>query len=328
MAIPKIIHYCWMSGDPYPADIQECIDSWHEVLPDYEIKLWNTNNFDTDICVYTRQAMEKRKYAFVSDYIRLYALYNEGGIYLDSDVKAIKKFDSLLGEKAFIGFESGGRLGPWLIASEAGNPLIKELLDYYVDRCFVDEQGEMDLTPNTVPVTNILVSHGLLPDNCVQKLENITILPEEYFSPKNPWTNRIKITDHTIAMHLFKGAWNDRTQPDLVFISAIKDYLVKFISQLERKTTDIYIYGMGVVGRNVLEQLQEIEIRPSVKAIMVTEKDNPWTKLGDIPIVPISDCDMLRREVPILIATVPRTQDVIAAGLEKHGFSNYYKLGE
>lgn len=317
-----------MSGDAYPDDIQECIDSWKEVLPDYEVKLWNTQNFDTNICIYTKQAMEKKKYAFVSDYIRLYALYNEGGIYLDSDVKAIRKFDSLLNEEAFIGFESGGRLGPWLIASESGNPLIKELLDYYTGRTFVDEMGVMDLTPNTVPVTNILAKHGLLPDNCVQKLDHITILPEDYFSPKNPWTDRIKITDNTIAMHLFKGAWNDRTQPDLVFISQIKKYLLKFISQLENEKSEIYVYGMGVVGRNVLERLQELDYIPNVKAIIVTKKDNAWNRLGKIPIVTIDQSEELDRKTPVLIATVPRTHSVIANTLEEYGFKNYYKLGE
>ena len=87
MGIPKVIHYCWLSGEPFPEDIQRCIDSWKEKMPDYEMKLWDRDNFDCDSCTYTRQALERKKYAFVSDYIRLYALYHEGGIYLLSSIK-------------------------------------------------------------------------------------------------------------------------------------------------------------------------------------------------------------------------------------------------
>ncbi len=88
--IPKIIHYCWLSSEPYPEKIQNCIDSWKKILPDYEIKLWNMNNFDINSIDFVKEACSVKKWAFASDYIRLYALYNYGGIYLDSDV-LIKK---------------------------------------------------------------------------------------------------------------------------------------------------------------------------------------------------------------------------------------------
>lgn len=120
--IPKIIHYCWMSGEPFPELIRDCIDSWKAKLPDYKIIEWNSQNFDYNIIPYTKEAMEKKKYAFVSDYVRLYALYKYGGIYLDSDIKVLKSFDSLLNDKAFTGFESKERIGVWLLASEKQNP--------------------------------------------------------------------------------------------------------------------------------------------------------------------------------------------------------------
>ena len=90
-----------MSGEPFPELIQECINSWKKFLPDYEIIEWNKDNFDVNISLFTKEAFDARKYAFVSDYVRLYVLYNYGGIYLDSDIKVLKSFDSLLNNKAF-----------------------------------------------------------------------------------------------------------------------------------------------------------------------------------------------------------------------------------
>ena len=96
MPIPKILHYCWLSGEPFPDDIRRCIDSWHIHLPDYEFRLWDGNRFNCDSVPYVKQAMQRRKYAFASDYIRLFALFHEGGIYLDSDIEVFRSFDQLL----------------------------------------------------------------------------------------------------------------------------------------------------------------------------------------------------------------------------------------
>ena len=104
--IPKVIHYCWLSNDPYPDKIRKCMDTWKKVLPDYQIKLWNTENFDMSKApAYVREAFEQRKWAFASDYIRMYALYTEGGVYLDSDVKVLKSFDEFLNYKFFTSLE-------------------------------------------------------------------------------------------------------------------------------------------------------------------------------------------------------------------------------
>ena len=101
--IPKILHLCWLSGDPFPKDIQNCIDTWKYYLPDYEIWLWDKEKFDIESTLWTKQAYDSGKYAFAADYIRLYALYNYGGIYLDSDVIVYKSFDDLLNLPYFIG---------------------------------------------------------------------------------------------------------------------------------------------------------------------------------------------------------------------------------
>ena len=103
--IPKIIHLCWLSGDPYPEKIQKCLASWKKHLPDYEIMLWDTNRFDVNSTAWTKEAFEAHKYAFVADYIRFYAVYHYGGIYLDSDVEVLKSFDDLLDKPYFVGEE-------------------------------------------------------------------------------------------------------------------------------------------------------------------------------------------------------------------------------
>ena len=99
--IPKIIHSCWLSGDPFPEDIQRCIDSWKAILPEYKIILWDKNRFDINSVPYVKEAFEAKKYAFCADYIRIYALYKYGGIYLDSDVMVYKSFDPFLNLHAF-----------------------------------------------------------------------------------------------------------------------------------------------------------------------------------------------------------------------------------
>lgn len=103
--IPKIIHYVWLGGGEKSEKIKRCIESWKKYLPDYEIKEWNESNFDLNLCDFTRQSYDKKMYAFTSDVIRLYALYTEGGIYMDTDVEVYKPLDEFLNDEAFTGFE-------------------------------------------------------------------------------------------------------------------------------------------------------------------------------------------------------------------------------
>ena len=104
--IPKIIHYCWFGGKPKPELAEKCIESWKKFCPDYEIVEWNEGNFNINSNLYVKQAYEAKKYAFVTDYVRLYALYTQGGIYMDTDVMVLKPLDEYLNHEAFSGFES------------------------------------------------------------------------------------------------------------------------------------------------------------------------------------------------------------------------------
>ena len=148
MSVPKIIHYCWFGPKEIPEMEQKCIASWKKVLPDYKIMFWNEQNFDVNSVPYVREAYEKGKYAFVSDYVRMYALYNYGGVYFDTDVEVLKPLDKFLEDKAFIGFENRTMIGTGIIGAEKHSALFEEMLNYYSNHNFVDDNGNIDTTTN------------------------------------------------------------------------------------------------------------------------------------------------------------------------------------
>lgn len=144
--IPKIIHYCWLSGDPYPEKIKYCISTWHQLLPDYKLMLWNTETFPLNNSEWVEEAFNAKKYAFAADYIRLYAVYKYGGIYLDSDVEVLKKFDNLLELPYFIGGESyEDRVEMAAFGAREGCAWVKRCLDYYENRHFRLSDNSLDM---------------------------------------------------------------------------------------------------------------------------------------------------------------------------------------
>ena len=188
--IPKIIHYCWFGKGEKNDLIKRCMESWKQYLPEYEIKEWNEDNFPINYNTFTKQAYEAKKWAFVSDVARLYALYHDGGIYVDTDVEVMKSLDEFLGNKAFTGFEMIGYPVCATMGAEAGNPLIKELLDYYNDKEFEEKT-------NTRIISDILEKKGIdRYKNEIQKIDNITIYPQEYFNDTTGYTK-----------HWMSGSW-------------------------------------------------------------------------------------------------------------------------
>lgn len=209
--IPKIIHFVWLSNEKeveYPEDVRECMASWKDKLPDYEIKVWNNDNIDLTECRYAQEALQEEKYAFASDYVRLWALYNYGGIYLDSDVEVVRSFDDLLDAEAFIGLEDIGRAATCVLACEKGNPLFKEFLDDYKEKRFILGLGQYDMTPNPVPITNRLNEHGYNGKNEHQKLDHVDVYPMTYFCPFNPYRDTGEcFSENTYAIHHFGASW-------------------------------------------------------------------------------------------------------------------------
>lgn len=216
--IPKIIHYCWFSGDKKPALIRKCIRSWKKHLPDYEIKCWDGNSFDFDSLAFTREAMSVKKYAAVSDYIRLYALYNYGGIYLDSDVEVFKSFDTFLENKFFSGYEYFDKyeIEAGILGSIKGFPYLKECMDYYETTPFIHEDGVFDIFKNQAPgiLTKYAFNHGFKPSGNEQITENgIHIYPRAVFSNEayscKTYVRLDKIdTSSLYALHRNMGSWS------------------------------------------------------------------------------------------------------------------------
>ncbi len=206
--IPKIIHYCWFGRNPLPSEARKCIASWKKYLPDYEIKEWNEDTFDINSNQYVKEAYENRKFAFVTDYVRLYALVNEGGIYMDMDVEVLKSYDSFLYHVAFSGFENNNYVPTGMMASEKGGRWVTELLDEYNGRKFVKEDGSFDTTTNTVTITKNMVKYGLVLNNTYQDLPGLaTMYPSDYFCPKNHKDDVIKLTDNSVLYNHFAGSW-------------------------------------------------------------------------------------------------------------------------
>ena len=208
--IPKIIHYCWFGRGEMPELALKCIASWHEYMPDYEYRLWNEDNFDLESNLYAKEAYEARKYAFVSDYVRLWALCNEGGVYLDTDVMVFKSFDALLYNKAFMGFEGSKHkpLGTCVMASEAHGAWVTEQFEAYQNRRFLLSDGSFDLMTNVSFITRKMHENGFRQNGQEQYYKDLHVFPTEYFCPRQTTGEYIR-TENTYCDHLGLGSWVD-----------------------------------------------------------------------------------------------------------------------
>lgn len=212
--IPKTINYCWFGKNPLPISAERCIASWKKNMPEYEIKEWNEDNFDINLIPFTKEAANMKKYAFVSDYARLWILYNYGGIYFDTDVEVIKPLNKILEKGAFMGFEKNIKtpsaainVNPGLgFACEAGNPIIKEIMDCYKTTHFI-VNGEPQFITIVTITTNILKKYGLQVSNTPIKVKDFTIYPWEYFCPIEYLSNKLEITENTYTIHHYTESW-------------------------------------------------------------------------------------------------------------------------
>lgn len=208
--IPKTIHYCWFGRSEMPQLAKDCISSWHECMPEWKYRLWDESNFDVNSVPYTKEAYEAKKYAFVSDYVRLYALNQEGGVYLDVDFVVYKPFDDLLHWNAFAGFE-GSKYAPLMmgvIASRPNGVWVKEQLDCYRGRHFVNSDGSLDLTTNVKFVTEHMRMNGFVQDGKEQDYKDLHIFPVDYFCPRQT-TGEYFRTENTYCEHKGLDSWAD-----------------------------------------------------------------------------------------------------------------------
>lgn len=209
--IPRIIHYCWFGRGEMPQLAKDCIASWHRFMPDWEYKLWNEDNFDINSTLYTTEAYEAKRYAFVTDYVRLYALKTEGGVYMDTDVEILKPLDDLLHLKAFTGYEGSKHMPPvtGLMASEAGGEWVTEQLDAYNGQHFIKSDGSLDITTNTQRISAIMQSNGFCCNGKQQQYKDLTVFPTEYFCPHQT-TGEYLLTENTYCNHHFMGSWAEK----------------------------------------------------------------------------------------------------------------------
>ena len=214
--IPKIIHYCWLSNEPIPADLKKCMESWKEKLPDYKIMLWNFDKFPKTKSQWVSDAFDNKKYAFAADYIRLYALYNYGGIYLDMDVEVLKSFDPFLELKTMVCWQKDmGGLEVAVFGAEKNAAWLKDCLAYYINRPFIKKDGSFDTKPLPNIVEYQLRTKGYDLVDCntigkakkVERSQKIPVFSYDYFSPKSYKTGKIVITNNSYSIHHFAGSW-------------------------------------------------------------------------------------------------------------------------
>ena len=223
--IPKKIHYCWFGGNPMPNIVKKCIKSWKKKCPDYEIVLWNEENFDINCNSFVKKAHEMKAWAFVSDYARLKIVYDNGGIYLDTDVEVLKNLDELLNNKAFFGVQQCEKqINTGLcFGAEKNNDIIKKMLDIYANIKFENDKKEQFLCP--ILNTNVLEKIGYNYSNEIQEIKNkILIYPPKYFDPIAPGNSENLLSKDSFSIHHYSATWTNTN-------NKIKRKIINFIGQ-------------------------------------------------------------------------------------------------
>ena len=202
--IPKTIHYCWFGCGEKPKLAQKCIASWKKFCPDYEIIEWNEDNFDVNRNGYTRMCYEQKKYAFLSDYVRLLVIEEHGGIYFDTDVELLRPLDQLLTHPSFFGFEDTEHVNTGVgFGTEPGNPAVQAMLAEY-DPLLSGEQGIIGCP---ILNTNALQKLGLCLNGEKQDLGIAVVYPADYFNPYDDPTGKLNKTKNTFSIHWYSKSW-------------------------------------------------------------------------------------------------------------------------
>ena len=237
--IPKVIHYCWFGGKPLPPLAEKCVASWRKYLPDYEIRRWDETNFDVEAHPYTRDAYAAGLYAFVSDYARFKILFENGGVYFDTDVEVIRPLDDVISAGPFMGFESDGVKTPVAVAPGLGlsaqpdMELYGEILRRYDEVSFHNEDGSRNLYSMIPMVTDLLVSKGLKGGVGIENVAGVNVYPQEWFNPFEDSTGRLKTTDNTKTIHWYSKSWMPK-----------ESFIMLWAKRMARR-----LFGVDVVAR-------------------------------------------------------------------------------
>ena len=231
--IPKIINYCWFGGNPKPKLAQKCIASWRKYCPDWEIIEWNESNFDVNQCDYTQFCYENRRYAYLSDYVRLWAVAQKGGIYFDTDVELIKAPDRLLEYGAFFGFEGKRFINTGIgFGATVNHWAVMTMLNGYQSKTKKDLEQSIAqykcLTGSPKMNTYALTPVGLVQDGTMQLLQDVAILPEDFLCPFDDQTGELNITPNSISIHWYGKSANGK-------LAALRSRLLRPIKRIIRK---------------------------------------------------------------------------------------------
>lgn len=234
--IPKVIHYVWVGGATKPKDIQICMKSWERYLKDYKIKEWNETNFDINSHPFCKAAYDAKKWAYVSDYIRAYALFTEGGVYLDTDNLVVDNIDDLLNNRAFVGYENDEYPFTACFGAEKNHPFLKKILDYYETAKFKFDKNDQMKEVNTKIVGNILINdYGCKKGNIEQLLkDDIKVYKKEVLC--NPSAS-------SKVIHVFTGTWMEGVKP-------LKRKIVKFFKLRIKTPKGAKLYSKWIARDN------------------------------------------------------------------------------
>ena len=228
--IPHIIHYCWFGHNEMSKKTRQNIDDWKKNNPRFRFIEWNEENFDiSSACNFVKDAYKAGEMAFVSDYVRLYAIYNYGGVYLDTDVKLIKPLENVINmfPNGYMGFEDENKINSGLgFGSPKGNEIIKKMINYYNRLTF--NLSKMD--SQACPVINSLVlkNEGIILNNKIQQVNGFKILPTDFLCPKSVYEGSFNLTNNTISIHEYNASWmNRRKKYWMYFIFTVKRILPK-----------------------------------------------------------------------------------------------------
>ncbi len=254
MAIPKIIHYCWYGGKPLPRMLEYCIDSWKEFLPHYQFILWNEDNMVFD-CEFIRNAYTEKKWAFVSDYVRLKAVYEYGGIYMDTDMLLLKSLDDFLSNQCFFGAEHPKSINASIFGAEKNNDFIHQCLEIYQRKNFF-------FVPIPKIVSDVFIKTYRLKREFIETitLENIVIYEVDYFYSL-PYGNLFDIhhyqkyvTKNSYGVHLWHGSWHNYNELVLLrrkeYYKALKKIYKTIL--IERKLSMPYLKKIGIAFKDAI----------------------------------------------------------------------------
>lgn len=205
--IPKIIHCFWFSGDEKDELSKSCMESWRRFCPDFEIKEWNTTNYDVGKNPYMYEAYKARKWAYVTDFARLDMVHEYGGFYFDLDLELVKGIDSLIGARFVTGFGPIRDVELAAFGAEKGNDLVKRLMQEYEDRKFQTDKSLTLKDVQPIFMDSFMRKHGFVINGKYQDIGGNVILPRDSFSPRNWFTGEIEIKDTSFGVHHCAGGW-------------------------------------------------------------------------------------------------------------------------